>query len=70
MVDGVYGGMDNVVRIVVVEENNVLECVTILLLPVEEIAQGQVVVWFRATPTAVMVRFDKINFMKIYDFVC
>ena len=36
MVDGVHGGMDHVVRVVVVEHDNVLECVTILLLPVEE----------------------------------
>ena len=37
MVDGVHGGMDHVVRVVVVEHDNVLECVTILHLPVEEV---------------------------------
>ena len=36
MVDGVHGGMDHVVRIVVVEHEDVLECVIILQLPVEE----------------------------------
>ena len=57
MVAGVHGGMDHVVRVVVVEHDNVLECVTILLLPVEEMAaQGQVVVYFHATPIAVVVR--------------
>ena len=45
MVDGVHGGMDHVVRVVVVEHNNVPEYVTILHLPVVEMtAQGQVVV--------------------------
>ena len=44
MVDGVHGGMDHVVRVVVVEHDTVLECVKILLLPVEEMAaQGQIV---------------------------
>ena len=36
MVDGVHGAMDHVVRVVVVEYNNVLECVVILPLCVEE----------------------------------
>ena len=36
MADGVHGGMDHVVRVVVVGHDNVLEYVTILLLPVEE----------------------------------
>ena len=36
MVDGVHGDMDHVVRHVVVEHNSVLEDVTILHLPVEE----------------------------------
>ena len=45
MVIGVHGRMDHVVRVVVVEHDNVLEYVTILLLPVEEMAaQGQIVV--------------------------
>ena len=45
MVAGVHGAMDHVVRVVVMEHDNVLEYVTILLLPVEEMAaQGQVVV--------------------------
>ena len=45
MVDGVHGGMEHVVSVVVVEHDNVLECVIILLLPVEEMAaQGQIVV--------------------------
>ena len=44
MVTGVHGGMDHVVRVVVVEHDDVLEYVMILLLPVEEmIAQGQIV---------------------------
>ena len=44
MVDGVHGGMDHVVRVVVVEHVNILEHVTILFLPVEEMAaQGQIV---------------------------
>ena len=58
MVDGVHGGMGHVVRVVVVEHDNVLEHVTILLVPVEEIiAQGQIVIEFYATPIAVVVRF-------------
>ena len=57
MVDGVHGAMDRVVRHVEEEHKSILECVTILLLPVEEvIAQGQIVVWFHAAPVAVMVR--------------
>ena len=37
MVDGVHGGMrDHVVGVVMVEHDSVLECVTILYLPVEE----------------------------------
>ena len=56
MVVGAHGGMDHVVRVVVVEHDNVLEYVTILLLPVEEMAaQGQILVLFHATPIAVVV---------------
>ena len=57
MVDGVHGFMDHVVRVVVVEHDNLLEHVTILHLPVEGMnAQGQIVVKFHATPIAVVVR--------------
>ena len=57
MVDGAHGAMDHVVKHVEEEHKNVIEYVTILLLPVEEmIAQGQIVAKFHATPTAVMVR--------------
>ena len=58
MVDGVHGAMDRVVRHVEEEHKSVLECVMILLLPVEEIiAQVQMRTWFHVTPpTAVLVR--------------
>ena len=60
MVDGVHGAMDHVVRHVEEEQEHksVLECVMILLLPVEEIiAQVQMRTWFHVTPpTAVLVR--------------
>ena len=37
MVNGVHGSIDHVVGDVVVEHENVIDCVTILHLPVEEI---------------------------------
>ena len=37
MVDGVHGDMEHVVRVVVVGQDSVLECVTILHHPVEEV---------------------------------
>ena len=43
MVNGVHGSMDHVVRVVVVEHDSVIEHVTILHLPVEEMAvRGQI----------------------------
>ena len=56
MVDGVHGAMDNVVRHVEEEHRNVVEYVTILFLPVEEIiAQGQMRTRFHVTPIVVLV---------------
>ena len=58
MVDGVHGDMDHAVRVVVVEHNSVLEDVTILHLPVEEvIVMAQVLMLSHATLISILVRY-------------